>query len=99
MIKETKYLKEAIERHKFCDCCLKEIMIGLACSVAKCEYCKKDLCENCIGHEDNSGGDYRIVYCKQCWEIGEKYRSEIKQLDNKIEALYEQWVNECQEKS
>ncbi len=64
MITETKIQKDAIVYHKFCDVCGKEIIIGLACSKAKCMYCKKDLCEECIGHEDSTMGDYHDVFCK-----------------------------------
>jgi len=95
MIKENVILKETTIRKKYCDECQSEIKIGLACSKAKCEYCKKDLCEKCIGYEDYSGGDYRIVYCKTCWEIGESYRPTIEKLENKIDELYEEWQSLC----
>ncbi|MFA5152767.1 MAG: hypothetical protein WC554_09425 [Clostridia bacterium] len=98
MIKETKILKEDFVLHKFCDVCGDEIRIGLACSVARCKYCKKDLCEKCIGYEENTGGDYRIVYCKDCWNKGENYRPLIEQHENEIDILYEQWRNECKQK-
>jgi len=95
MIKETKTLKETTERHKYCDDCGTEIRIGLACSKAVCEYCKKDLCNKCIGHESDSWGDYRVVYCKTCWELGNEYRPIIEQKENEIEKLYDQWKSLC----
>jgi len=98
MIKENKILKETTERHKFCDVCGKEISIGLACSAAHCEYCKKDLCEECIGHEEDTWGDYRQVYCKQCWEIGNYYRPLIEKIEKELDQLYQDWQNECKQK-
>jgi len=95
MIKEKVILKETKIRKKYCDECNTEIRIGLACSKAVCEYCGKDLCDKCIGHEDYSGGDYRIVYCKNCWEIGDKYRPIIEKLNNEIDNLYKEWQSLC----
>lgn len=88
MIKETKILKESIERHKFCDVC------GTECGKAYCQYCKKDLCNDCVGHEED-GGDYRIVYCKKCWDLGNEYRPKIEQLEIEIDKLYIEWQNKC----
>ncbi len=95
MITETKIQKDAIVYHKFCDVCGKEIIIGLACSKAKCMYCKKDLCEECIGHEDSTMGDYHDVFCKGCWYLGEQYRPIILELHTKIEVLYKEWQDKC----
>ena len=95
MIKEKTILKETTIRHKYCDECKSEINIGLACSKAVCEYCRKDLCEECIGYEYETGGDYRTVYCKSCWEIGETYRPTIEKLHNEIDNLYEEWQLLC----
>jgi hypothetical protein len=93
--KETKILKEVIEKHKFCDICGSQIKIGLACSKAYCLYCKKDLCEKCIGHEEEAGGDYRIVYCVECWKTGDEYRPIIEQHEIEIHKLYTEWQNKC----
>lgn len=95
MIKEKKVNKEVIERQKFCDVCGKEITIGLRCSVARCEYCKKDLCSECIGHEYETGGDYRVVYCESCWKIGDEYRLIIEDLEAQIRNLYSEWWGRC----
>ena len=95
MIKETKVNKEVTERQKFCDVCGEEITIGLRCSVARCEYCKKDLCSDCVGHEVATGGDYRVVYCKSCWEIGNEYRPIIDDLEVRIEYLFGEWREKC----
>ena len=97
MIKETKIQKEAIEKHKFCDVCGTEITIDLACNSARCMYCKRDLCEKCIGYEENTDGDYRDVWCKRCWEIGKQYRSTIEKMETKIEQLYKEWQGKCKE--
>ena len=98
MIKETIKLTETTERHKYCDDCGKEIRIGLACSKAYCMYCKKDLCDKCVGYEENTGGDYRIVYCKTCWELGNEYRPIIEQHEKEVDKLYTEWQNKCKNK-
>jgi len=97
MIKEIKIPSEKVERYKFCDICGIEIHIGLECSKAKCHYCKKDLCEKCIGHEEETGGDYRDVWCKKCWTIGNNFRPTIEDLNLKITALYNKWRKQCLE--
>jgi len=97
MIKETRIPSEKIEHRKFCDICDTEIYIGLACSRAECMYCKKDLCETCIGHEEETGGDYRNVWCEKCWTIGNKYRPIIEALNSQTEHLYEEWQTKCKE--
>ena len=97
MIKETKVQKELVEHHKFCDVCGKEISMGLKCTSARCMYCGKDLCENCIGHEDCTPGDYRDIFCKKCWEIGNEYRPVIGELNAKVEALYKEWQDKCKD--
>ena len=93
--KVTKITKEVDERHKFCDICGDEISIGLACSVARCMYCGKDLCEEHIGHEEDTYSDYRTVYCKNCWKLGESYRPRIEELQNEITFLYKKWQDDC----
>ena len=97
MYKETIVKKEIEFKNyqKFCDICSKEITIGLECSKAKCMYCKKDLCEDCVGHENDTHGDYRDIWCKKCWEIGEEYRPIIEELHKKIEVLNKEWQDKC----
>jgi len=95
VVKEIITQKEIVEKHKFCDICGDEITIGLACSVAKCIYCGKDLCEKHIGHEEDTYSDYRTVYCENCWEFGKYYRPLIDELDNKKHQLYKEWHDKC----
>lgn len=78
----------------YCDGCGKKISWDLQCSVSRCEYCGKDLCEKCIAHEISTTGDYREVYCKGCWDIAKPYHEKIADLEDKIETLY----NECETK-
>jgi hypothetical protein len=98
MIKETKIQKETIILHKYCDVCGEEIEHSLACMAATCEYCGNDLCEKCIGHEEETGSDYRIVWCSSCWQIGNEYRPMIKALAEEVEMLYKKWRSRCNEK-
>lgn len=95
--KAIKVTREVMEPHKYCDACGDEINIDLACSKAKCMYCGKDLCETCVGREEDLWSDSRTVYCKNCWRIGEGFRPEIEELHNKIESLYQEWQDLCKE--
>jgi len=95
MYKTITVHKDVEETHKYCDVCGTEIHRHLACSVAKCECCGKDLCDKCVGHEGYASGDYRVVYCKKCWDIGDDYRAEIKYLETQIDQLYEEWKSRC----
>ena len=78
----------------YCDDCGKKINWDLQCSVSRCEYCGKDLCEKCIEIEKSTDGDYREVYCKTCWDIAKPYHKKIDELEGEIENLY----NECEVK-
>lgn len=98
MIEKTRVQKELIEYHKFCDVCGTEITPGLVCTKAECMYCGKDLCERCIGHEEETGGDYRDVWCERCWQKGDKYRPLIDALETEAQMLSEKWRRECNEK-
>lgn len=98
MYKTTIIDKKVEETHKYCDVCGIEIVMDLACSVARCEYCKKDLCDKCVGHEECGIGDYRTVYCKQCWDAGFMYREEIDYLEELVEKMYEKWEKKCSKK-
>ncbi|RPH40346.1 MAG: hypothetical protein EHM87_22350 [Burkholderiales bacterium] len=97
MIKEEKRTQQISVYHRHCDVCDKEIPKGMLCSRAVCEICGIDLCESCIGFEVNTSGDYREVYCKSCWDIGEQYRPAIHLLESSIDKLYEKWHKECKE--
>ena len=98
MIKEIKTQQEIIEYYKYCDVCGTEINNSLSCFSARCMYCKKDLCEKCIGHEEETSEDYRDVWCKRCWDIGTFYRSTIEKLNKAIETLYNEWREKCKGK-
>ena len=95
MIKRTTELKQVEHARRFCGVCGKELHWELACSVVQCAYCEKDLCDDCVGHEEDTGGDYRVVWCKRCWDVGEEYRPKIEKLETLIESLYDEWQNRC----
>lgn len=95
MIKETKTQQEVITQHKYCDVCGVEIEHSLACTAATCEYCGKDLCDECIGYEEETGEDCRSVWCTVCWVIGGAYRPEIEVLEARAHLLYQEWQDKC----
>lgn len=80
---------------KFCDDCGKELTGQLSCSKAVCLYCGKDLCEDCIGNEEDDGCSSRTVYCKTCWNIGGEYRPAIQKIEDQIDRLYKEWQSKC----
>ena len=97
MIREEILVEQVVKNTWICDICGDEIYHDLACSTIRCEQCGKDLCERCIGHENNTMGDYREGYCKSCWDIGQTYLSRIQMLENEIEDIYCCWKRACQD--
>jgi len=95
MIKETKITKEVTIKHRYCDVCGAQLNWELQCSVAQCEMCGKDLCNKCVGKENGTMGDYREVYCKVCWKIGEPYIQAIKEHEEAIDKLNDEWSKKC----
>ena len=98
MIKEERKTVEVTERHRYCDDCGVKLTHTMACSNANCEECGKDLCDKCVGYEEPVSGDYRKVWCKRCWALGEKYKPLIAELESQIDSLYEEWEKECKSK-
>ena len=97
MIKEEKTTKEVIIKHKYCDDCGKEIPRGLACGVARCELCGADLCDKCVAYEESTSGDYREVYCTDCYSIAKEYKPQIEELDDEINKIYDAMRSICKE--
>jgi len=96
MIKVEKTTQEISIKHKYCDDCGVEIKHGLACCANTCKICNKDLCNKCVGYEENpTGGDYSDYYCKKCWEIGKEYRDLITIHESEINGLYQEWYDKC----
>ena len=62
--------------------------------VGKCNICGKDLCIDCVGHEEENG-DYTNYICKTCWGIYDKYDYDIKRIKDQLDDLEEQRYNEC----
>lgn len=95
-MKQEESLSQIVSVIKYyCDDCGIQLHRNMACSVAKCEICGKDLCDKCVGHEDQDTGDYRTVYCSSCWNIGKPYRDKIKILESEIDQLNDEWINKC----
>lgn len=88
MIKQEE--KTEIISKYYCDFCGKETKRRRIC---KC--CRKDICNDCIEHEENDGGDYSDYYCLKCWDLGKTYRDRKKKLEEQIDQLYDEWMSMC----
>lgn len=96
MIKEVEVTEKVIKKHRYCDVCGTEIKKSLACSNATCNYCKKDLCNDCVAEEEDTYGDYRTVYCKRCSDIKKEYEELMEPYRNEIEKLTIEMRKKCQ---
>ena len=83
---------------RVCDVCKTEIKRDLQCNAAKCNICGIDLCDKCVEYEEPDTGDYRVVYCKTCWDKGMPFRQQILGLEEKIDLLYNEWHYLCKGK-
>lgn len=98
MIQEYEITETTKKYKRLCDVCKTEIKRDLQCSVARCKMCNIDLCDNCVEYEESDSGDYRIVYCKSCWDKGEPFRQQIRELEEKVDTLYDEWNHLCEAK-
>lgn len=100
MIKETTIVKEVEEVvcKRYCDVCGERIPDTLSCHYAKCQYCGKDLCGDCIWREEENAWEGRIVWCEKCWYIGNAYRIQIEDLRQQITELQDEWQSNCEPK-
>ena len=98
MIKEEKksVVKEIIKKSYYCDDCGEKISEDYR--KPYCQICEKDLCHKCIGQTEYEG-DFAFYYCKDCWTIGESYRSEIKMHEDKIDDLIDEWHSKCKKEN
>lgn len=92
MIKKEEIIDIRIISKVYCDDCGKEIEYGYR---RTCYCCEKDMCDKCLGHEENDAGDYSTYYCLKCWSLGEPYRNKIKELGDQIEQLSDEWLTKC----
>lgn len=90
-----KVIKETVEKiERYCDDCGSPA--GHYCCL-----CGKDLCghfqNKCAIQKEDDGGDYPDYCCKECWKIGETYRSKIDELNAEIWRLEEEWEKKAKE--
>jgi hypothetical protein len=95
MIKKSQKTTTETVNTRYCDFCGDKMISQY--SSTYCHYCGKDVCKKCVGHVEDTGGDYYENYCKRCWEIGENYRTKIKHFEDEIERLYDEWIMKCKE--
>ena len=87
MKKEIEVTKKATIA--YCDVC------GVRSS-NQCLICGRDICGGCAYEDIPGSGDYPSRYCKSCWDAGEPFRREMKNLkdhfDSQMQGLDEGWV-------
>lgn len=88
-------IRKPKKRENHCGVCGAE-MSSAASSSLHCECCGRVLCNSCVAHEKEGSIIYRVVWCKDCWEIGGRYRFEIEGLRDRIDGLYGVWKGACQ---
>jgi len=76
----------------YCDICEK-------IAKNKCYLCGIDICNKHTVFDDRCSGDYPDKYCENCWNIGEKYRKKIQEIEDeayeKIGQEDENWKEEA----
>lgn len=92
MIREERSNKETVVKRKFCDECDAEMPLG---HTTRCEMCKRDICNRCVGHEKETMTDFREIYCHECWEAGKEYRDKILWLEERVENVMDEWQKQC----
>lgn len=95
MKKEIKTTKEVTKYEFYCDDCGTKENNSSSVYICKCHLCGKHICNKCIGHTDDSIGDYPDYYCKECWSIGESYKEQIQNHEDEIDRLYDEWHAKC----
>lgn len=87
---EIKKEKTITETKRICDFCKKGITHRI------CNGCKKDICCNCIKSWDSTySDDYLDKFCERCTNIRSSYKSEIYNLQEKINKLQDKCDSEC----
>lgn len=75
--KKTETREVTVEVHT-CDDCGAESTSH--CYIHTCSICRADVCDSTCSHTEWDG-DFKTVYCKTCWQIGEPYRNAIADRD------------------
>jgi hypothetical protein len=90
---KKEFKKEIPIDEYYCDICGDTIMIR------KCYMCRKDLCYKHHINDPRDFGDYPDAYCRPCWDIGEKYRIKMEEIEDKADEecseLQSKWKEEC----
>lgn len=60
-----------------------------------CDGCRRDACTNCSTFQYHDVGDGHDYHCKECMIIRRKYKSEIYELQTKIDRLDDKMEEEC----
>ncbi len=65
----------------------------------RCGACGRDVCGRCNVPDPDDPGDYPVVWCKQCWDVGAPYRARIaeecEEHDARCEKIRKTWAALC----
>jgi len=90
-----------VEPVVLCDICGAEM--GVMCQRG-CLGCRRDLCsDHAIWEGLGSNSDACGPWCKRCWDLGEKQRTQYQVAETALDDLYgklnEEWVEACEDAS
>lgn len=85
IVKEERVTKHTVNIY-YCDICNENTY------PQQCSGCKRFLCSNC---QDNWNWYEDAPYCDKCWQIGETYRDQIEDCEQRMYDLKEAWDVEC----
>ena len=88
---EEKTLQTVTIKHRYCDICGSEVT-----KLNSCTCCGKDICLKCVGYSTNDS-DYPDYYCVKCWNIGKPYRKKIRELEQQIDNINQEWLVNCKD--
>ena len=86
MKKEREEIKKIIVENYYCDICGDKAEDSWG-NPYICRICHRNICNKHLIRDDSwDSGDYPDKYCKNCWDIGKKYRDEIEKIKESSEA-------------
>ena len=97
----TKQVTDTVTRDvRICDRCggTERFLYGAG---GVCQACGRDVCGGCSVSDPDEPGDYPDHWCKECWELGERYRQKIENLRHQCSedcrSHRRKWYGKCKD--